>query len=64
MKENDIVCGIHYSALHLNSVYNNGIKFDCDKSEKIQSRTVSLPMNEDLKEDDINYIINKVRRNL
>jgi len=64
MKENDIVCGIHYSALHLNSVYNNGIKFDCDKSEKIQSRTVSLPMNEDLKEDDILYIINKVKESL
>ena len=64
MKENDIVCGIHYSALHLNSVYNNGIKFDCDKSEKIQSRTVSLPMNEDLKEDDILYLINKVKESL
>ena len=64
MKENDIVCGIHYSALHLNSVYNNGIKFDCDKSEKIQSRTDSLPMNEDLKEDDILYIINKVKESL
>ena len=64
MKENNIVCGIHYSALHLNPVYNNGIKFDCDKSEKIQSRTVSLPMNEDLKDDDIFYIINKVKENI
>ena len=64
MKENNIVCGIHYSALHLNSVYNNGIKFDCDKSEKIQSKTVSLPMNEDLKDNDIFYIINKVKESL
>jgi len=64
MKENNIVCGIHYSALHLNPVYNNGIKFDCDKSEKIQSRTVSLPMNEDLKDDDIFYIIDKVKENI
>ena len=64
MRDNNIVCGIHYSALHLSSVYNDDRKINCPKSEKLQSRTVSLPMNEDLKENDINYIINKVRRNL
>ena len=64
MKKDNIVCGIHYSALHLNSVYNNGNKFICSKSEKIQSRTVSLPMNEDLKDDEILYIVDKVKESL
>ena len=64
MKEYKIVCGVHYSALHLNDVYNNGNEFICKKSEKLQSRTVSLPMNESLTENEIEYIINTVRRNL
>jgi dTDP-4-amino-4,6-dideoxygalactose transaminase len=64
MKESYIVCGVHYSALHLNSVYNNGKKFKCINSEKLQSKTISLPMNEDLSDDDITYIINKVKENL
>ena len=61
MKKNNIVCGVHYSALHLNSVYNNGIDFNCPKSKIMQSRTVSLPMNEELSNKQINFIINKVR---
>ena len=61
MKENNIICGIHYSALHLNPVYNNGVVFNCPKSEKIQSQTVSLPMNEKLNDDEILYTINKVK---
>lgn len=64
MKENGVVCGVHYSALHLNAVYNNGNEFICPKSEKLQSRTVSLPMNEDLSDGDITYVINKVKENL
>ena len=64
MKKDNIICGIHYSALHLNSVYNNGKKFKCPNSEKLQSRMVSLPMNEDLTDDGITYIINKVKENL
>ena len=64
MKENGIVCGVHYSALHLNAVYNNGNEFICPKSEKLQSRTVSLPMNEDLSDDDISYVIKKVKENI
>jgi dTDP-4-amino-4,6-dideoxygalactose transaminase len=64
MKEDGIVCGVHYSALHLNAVYNNGNEFICPKSEKLQSRTVSLPMNEDLSDDDISYVIKKVKENI
>ena len=64
MKEDNIVCGIHYSALHLNPVYSDTQKFTCNKSEKLQSKTVSLPMNESLTEIEIEHVVNSVRRNL
>ena len=64
MEKSGIVCGIHYPALHLNSIYNGGRKFDCPNSEKNQSRTVSLPMNEKLSFYETEYIIDKVRENL
>ena len=64
MKKDNIICGIHYPALHLNSVYDWGIKFNHPKSELLEKRTVSLPMNENLTEDEIKYIIEKVRINI
>ncbi len=64
MKKAGIVCGIHYPALHLNSIYNEGVKFDCPKSEKLQKRTVSLPMNENLSLYEMQYIIDKVKENV
>ena len=64
MKNLGIVCGIHYSALHLNSIYSRDKNFDCPKSEKLQKRTVSLPMNEKLSFYETEYIIDKVKENL
>ena len=64
MREDNIICGMHYSALHLNPIYNKGIIFECPKSEKLQSITVSLPMNENLIDEDVHYIIEKVRKNI
>ena len=64
MKNVGIVCGKHYPALHLNPVYNNGKEFDCPKSEKLEKRTVSLPMNEKLSFYQTEYIIDKVKENL
>ena len=64
MKNAGIVCGIHYSALHKNSVYRNAEKFDCPKSEKIEKRTVSLPMNERLSFNQLEYVIDKVKENI
>ena len=67
MKNVGILCGIHYSALHSNPIYTNNncgyenIHFDCPKSEKIQKRTVSLPMNETLSFLELEYIIDKVK---
>jgi len=64
MKNLGIICGIHYPALHLNPVYNNGKKFDCPKSDKLQNRLVSLPMNEKLSFLETEFIIDKVKENL
>ena len=64
MKNAGIVCGNHYPALHLNPVYNDGREFDCPKSEKLEKRTVSLPMNEKLYFYQTEYIIDKVKENL
>tara|TARA_Y100001951_G_scaffold69158_1_gene56080 strand:- start:820 stop:1752 length:933 start_codon:yes stop_codon:yes gene_type:complete len=64
MKNAGIVCGNHYPALHLNPVYNDGREFDCPKSEKLEKRTVSLPMNEKLSFYQTEYIIDKVKENL
>ena len=64
MKQLGIVCGIHYPALHLNDVYNKNWKFDCPKSEALQNRTVSLPMNEKLSFLELEYIIDKVKENI
>ena len=61
MEKSGIVCGIHYPALHLNSIYNCGKKFDCPKSKKLDHRTVSLPMNEKLSFYELEYIVDKVK---
>ena len=59
-----IVCGLHYNALHLNSIYNGGKSFDYPKSKKLQTRTVSLSMNEKLSHLETEFIIDKVGENL
>ena len=61
MNKAGIVCGIHYPALHRNSMYNGGVEFDCPKSKKLEKRTVSLPMNEELTFFELEYVINKVK---
>ena len=64
MKRAGIICGIHYPALHLNPIYNEDKKLDCPKSEKLQKRTVSLPMNERLSFNELGYILDKVKENI
>lgn len=64
MKRAGIVCGIHYPALHLNSTYNDGKKFDLPKSEKVARHTVSIPMNEKLSYNDMEYLIEKIKENV
>tara|TARA_B110000196_G_scaffold208928_1_gene179094 strand:- start:1625 stop:2158 length:534 start_codon:yes stop_codon:yes gene_type:complete len=64
MKSAGIVCGIHYPALHLNSIYNDGKKFDLPKSEKVAKHTVSIPMNETLSFNDLEYLMEKIKENM
>tara|TARA_Y100000004_G_scaffold185474_1_gene235725 strand:+ start:3178 stop:4119 length:942 start_codon:yes stop_codon:yes gene_type:complete len=65
MKSSGIVCGIHYPALHLNGIYNPSVTHGgCEvlpKSEKLQNRTVSLPMNEDMSYSEVDKVIDKVK---
>ena len=65
MKDVGITCGIHYDALHLNSVYsklNLAKRYRTYKeSERIKDRTVSLPMNETMSMIDLEYVIDKVK---
>jgi dTDP-4-amino-4,6-dideoxygalactose transaminase len=65
MKNVGIICGIHYAALHKNSIYNKDKPYlNLLKSEKLQKRTVSLPMNENLSFNETEYIIDKVKENI
>lgn len=61
MKENDIVCGIHYPALHLNEIYARGKSFNCPYTEKYSDVVATLPMNETMSYSDIEKIIEKVK---
>ena len=60
MNKAGIICGIHYPALHLNSIYNDGSFKGCNRSKKVEHRTVSLPMNEKLSFYELEYVIDKV----
>jgi dTDP-4-amino-4,6-dideoxygalactose transaminase len=65
MKRVGIICGIHYSALHQNSIYNNDRQFlRLPNTERLQKRTVSLPMNENLSFNETEYIIDNVKENI
>jgi len=60
MYELSIQCGIHYSALHLDKVYNKNI-ISLPKSEIESGTTVSIPFHEKLTKREIDYIIQEVR---
>ena len=61
MNKAGIICGIHYPALHLNSIYNDGSFKGCNRSKKVEHRTASLPMNEKLSFYELEYVIDKVK---
>ena len=62
MKEAGIVCGIHYEAQHINPVYNNSTNFYCPKSLAVAETTVSIPFHEALTNQEINTIINQIKK--
>ena len=55
---------LQLSITQKNTIYRKEEKFDCPKSEKTEKRTVSLPMNERLSFNQLEYIIDKVKENL
>ena len=62
MNKAGIVCGIHYDAQHLTPVYTQSLKFICPKSEMESSTTVSIPLHEALTENNVDYILNQVKK--
>ena len=61
MKSHGIVCGLHYKAMHNEKVYNMGEKIDCPNSEEMQDKTVSIPYNENLTDDEVKYIVKTIK---
>jgi len=60
MYKNNILCGIHYDAAHMNPVYSiDSIK--CPMSELKSKKTVSIPFNELLTNSEVLYIINIIK---
>jgi len=60
MKNDNISCGIHYEAAHLHPVYKiDDSKYP--KSEKHSNVTVSIPFHEKLTEEQITFIVNKIK---
>lgn len=63
MSKNNIQCGIHYKALHLNTVYDNYIenKKSLPLSENESVSTASIPFHEKLTDEEIKHIIRAVK---
>lgn len=59
-KQNNIVCGIHYSCQHTNPIYSKN-KIQLIKSEKLAKQTVSIPYHEKLKLKEAKEIIKNIR---
>lgn len=62
MKEFDIFCGIHYKAAHLNPKLNTHPIQQLTHSEKESRTTVSISFNENLTDNEIEYVIDKVKK--
>jgi dTDP-4-amino-4,6-dideoxygalactose transaminase len=69
--QENIVCGIHYRALHQMAVYwdyggpRGAVQHDtnCPQSEAVAKTTISIPFHEKLTTSDINKVIEFVKRN-
>ena len=64
MKEEGIVCGIHYAAMHLHDVYRNYVacRSKCPRSAIEEKTTVSIPFHEKLTKQEIECVIQTVQR--
>ena len=61
MKECEIQVGMHYKALHLVECYNSDKTLSLPKSELESETTVSLPYHELLTQEEVDYVIEKVK---
>ena len=59
LKKKGLQCGIHYSALNTNKIYNS--KITCPNSEKEQYTTISIPFHVNIGVEESTYIIQSVR---
>lgn len=57
MKTKNIICGIHYKALHLDPVYKKSDHQTLPMSEFVSKTTVSIPFHEQLSLGEVQYII-------
>ena len=65
LKEENIGCGVHYTALHLHSWYRKTFGFkegDFPNAEWIGARTLSLPLSAKLSEYDVESVASALRR--
>ena len=61
MKKKNIICGIHYKALHLDPVYKKSYYQNLSISEQISQSTVSIPFHEQLSLCEVQYIIKCIK---
>jgi dTDP-4-amino-4,6-dideoxygalactose transaminase len=64
MKTSGIMCGIHYDAQHVNSVYRNSNFIDFAKSINESKSTVSIPFHENLSDSDIGHVIQSIKKHI
>jgi dTDP-4-amino-4,6-dideoxygalactose transaminase len=57
MKENSVICGIHYEASHLNPIYNNGQISECPRSVEAANTMLSIPFHEKLTNGELDQIV-------
>ena len=69
MRAEDIICGVHYDALHELDTYRklttrpHRVTDEICKNSSIKSkRTVSLPFHEELSDKDVDTVIKYVKR--
>jgi dTDP-4-amino-4,6-dideoxygalactose transaminase len=62
MKDNGIVCGIHYRPLNEIPAYSWVSSPPLPSSKALSKRTVSIPFNEKLTEEDIASVIDNIRK--
>ena len=62
MNGKGITCGIHYDALHENEVYSPWLTDNCPNSSKLSKQTASIPFHEELTDEQILYVINKIEK--